>query len=94
MILAKSFARIHWQNLVNCRILPLTFAHAEDYDAVGRNDVLLINDVIASLGYGRALKIVNETKDQTIEAEHRLSERQIELLVAGSLISYLKARAA
>lgn len=56
--------------------------------------MLLINDVIASLGYGRALKIVNETKDQTIEAEHRLSERQIELLVAGSLISYLKARAA
>jgi hypothetical protein len=37
---------------------------------------------------------VNETKGRTIEAEHRLSERQIELLVAGSLISYLKTRAA
>ncbi len=55
--------------------------------------MLLINDVIASLRYGRSLKIVNETRDQTIEAEHQLSERQIELLVAGSLISYLKARA-
>jgi aconitate hydratase len=94
VILAKSFARIHWQNLVNFGIVPLTFARAEDYDAVGRDDVLLINDVIASLGNGRSLKIVNETKDQTIEAEHQLSERQIELLVAGSLISYLKARAA
>jgi aconitate hydratase len=94
VILAKSFARIHWQNLVNFGIVPLTFAHAEDYGVVGMDDVLLIDDVIASLGRGRSLEVVNETKGRTIEAEHRLSERQIELLVAGSLISYLKTRAA
>jgi aconitate hydratase len=83
-----------YTGLVNFGILPLTFAHGEDCDAVGKDDMLLINDVIASLGHGRSLKIVNETKDQTIEADQQLSKRQIELRVAGSLISYLKARAA
>ena len=91
MVLAKSFARIHWQNLVNFGIIPLTFARAEDYGTVDRDDVLVIEEVIGQLRQERTLKIRDETKGQTIEAEHQLSERQIELLVQGSLISFLKA---
>jgi aconitate hydratase len=91
VVLAKSFARIHWQNLVNFGIIPLTFARAEDYGTVDRDDVLVIEEVIGQLRQKRTLKIRDETKGQTIEAEHQLSERQIELLVQGSLISFLKA---
>ncbi len=30
--LVKDFARIHWQNLVNFGVLPLTFVHEKDYE--------------------------------------------------------------
>ena len=30
-VIAKSFARIHWQNLVNFGVVPLTFADLTDY---------------------------------------------------------------
>src|SRR5699024_6122729 len=43
--LVKDFARIHWQNLVNFGVLPLTFVYEADYDALEPNDVLVINDV-------------------------------------------------
>jgi 3-isopropylmalate dehydratase small subunit len=32
--------------------------------------------------------------DEIIPAEHRLSDRKVELLIAGSLISYLRMQAA
>src|SRR5699024_5630819 len=31
IVIAKSFARIHWQNLANFGVLPLEFANPEDY---------------------------------------------------------------
>ncbi len=34
--LVKDFARIHWQNLINFGVLPLTFAHPEDYDKLNQ----------------------------------------------------------
>ena len=59
-----------------------------------RDDVLVMNPVPDVLKAGGTLKIFNETKDRAIPAEHRLSDRQVELLIAGSLISYLRAQAA
>ena len=41
-ILARSFARIHHDNLVNFGVVPLTFAHEADYDAIALDDVLEI----------------------------------------------------
>src|SRR5690606_36132064 len=34
LVLARGYARIHWQNLVNFGILPLEFADGDDYDRV------------------------------------------------------------
>jgi aconitase A len=45
VVIAKSFARIHWQNLVNFGIPPLTFADPADYDRIDRDDVLRITGV-------------------------------------------------
>jgi aconitate hydratase len=94
MILARSFARIHWQNLVNFGIVPLTFADPGDYEVVQADDVLLLSGVTATLRRSGTLEIVNETRGRIIAARHQLSDRQLELLIAGSLISYLKACAA
>ena len=41
LVIAKSFARIHWQNLVNFGILPLTFIDPADYDQLQQNDLII-----------------------------------------------------
>src|SRR5690606_27792229 len=41
-VIAKSFARIHWQNLINFGVVPLTLIEAADYGAIEPDDVLVI----------------------------------------------------
>src|SRR5574341_1197334 len=41
-VIAKSFARIHYDNLINFGILPLTFVDPGDYDKIAQDDRLEI----------------------------------------------------
>ncbi len=92
-VLAKSFARIHWQNLVNFGVLPLEFRDAADYDAIEQGDELELTDVQAGLKSGD-LTCHNRTQDSTIHLGHSLSERQIQVLFAGSLINWVREKKA
>ena len=90
MVLAKSFARIHWQNLVNFGILPLTFENPDDYQKINQGEVLKLEDLIDHLQEGKKLSVKVENKHLTIPVKHRLSPRQIEVLIDGGLINWLK----
>src|SRR5690606_26829160 len=39
-VIAKSYARLGWQNLINFGILPLEFRNKDDYNTVEENDVI------------------------------------------------------
>jgi aconitate hydratase len=91
-VIAKSFARIHWQNLVNFGILPLTFVNSADYDAVGQGDELEIPDVCQYLNRGNLIQVANKTKKETYDTQHTLSKRQIEMIFEGSLINVVRKR--
>ena len=88
VVLAKSFARIHWQNLVNFGVLPLTFADAGDYDRVGDGDRLHLDDLPACLRDGNKIEV--RCGERTLEAEHRLSPRQVDVLASGGLIRRMR----
>lgn len=75
LVLTKSFARIHWQNLANFGVLALEFTDAEDYDGNEQGDVLVLEDVRASLQDGSGITVRNATRDQEYAAWHRLSTR-------------------
>ncbi|KZL90949.1 hypothetical protein [Clostridium magnum] len=47
VVFAKSYARIHKENLINYGILPLTFKNKDDYDKIDMNGVFVIEDVYA-----------------------------------------------
>ncbi|WP_433235628.1 aconitate hydratase [Actinomadura nitritigenes] len=93
LVLARGYARIHWQNLVNFGILPLEFADEADYDRVEQGDRLRIEGVRAALEKGAEIGVRNVTKDETYRARHRLSPRQRELVAAGGQIPLLRERA-
>ncbi|MGH9052149.1 MAG: aconitate hydratase [Acidimicrobiia bacterium] len=91
-VLAVSFARIHWQNLSNFGILPLTFADPDDYQRVEPGDTLLLDRVRDAVQTGRELIVENITQQSSFPVHHDLSGRQVELLLEGGLINWMKRR--
>ncbi|MFX1433924.1 MAG: aconitate hydratase [Promethearchaeota archaeon] len=87
IVIAKSFARIHWQNLTNFGILPLTFENKQDWDSIDQNNRLIIHNVREEIENNVNIKVINETKKETYDTKHSLSKRQIKAVLAGSLIN-------
>ncbi|HLJ12385.1 MAG TPA: aconitase family protein, partial [Planctomycetaceae bacterium] len=90
-VLAKSFARIHWHNLVNFGIVPLVFTDPADYDRVKQKDRLRFAE-LGNLSQNEELRVQNVTQGSFYQLRHDLSPRQIEVLRAGSLISWVRDR--
>ena len=80
------------QNLVNFGVLPITFADPLDYDRVDAGDDLTIPRVREQIHAGADITVENRTTGHTYRCVHDLSSRQIELIVAGSLITFLQNR--
>ena len=91
-VLAKSFARIHWQNLVNFGVLPLTFVDPADYDRLELGDTVEIRDVAGTLATGYEVVATIRGGKERIRLRHELSPRQIELLLGGGVINLLRER--
>ncbi|GAA1216649.1 aconitate hydratase [Prauserella alba] len=90
MVIAVSFARIHWQNLANFGILPVEFAGPDDYARIDADDTLVVEDLRRLLGEPDAtLSVLNATKNQRYEVRHTLSQRQRDAVLAGGKIPLL-----
>jgi aconitate hydratase len=92
VVLAKGFARIHWQNLINFGILPLNFADAAEFDRIEQDDHLELADVRKALSRAGSIRVTNKTKNETYSLRHNLSERQIKMVLEGSLINAVRKR--
>jgi aconitate hydratase len=93
VVIAKRYARIHWENLVNYGILPLTFANEEDYHAIEQGDKLVLSGVPQALRSGyRTLTIENCGKGAELEVRHNLVKRQVEVMLKGGLIPWMRER--
>ena len=92
LVLAKSFARIHWQNLVNFGIVPLEFTDPGDYDRIEAGDVIEAPGLREALPHEHDITLRNTTRGTDIRARHRLSPRQVDILLAGGVIPYLATR--
>lgn len=91
-VLAKSFARIHAQNLVNFGILPLVFENPDDWENIEKDELLVIENIIESLNSGKPMLIRIKTRDQKFNATCHLSPRQREVLLEGGLINWVRSR--
>ncbi|MFE0028788.1 aconitate hydratase [Amycolatopsis sp. NPDC059021] len=94
VVLAKSFARIHWQNLANFGVLALEFADPADYDRVECDDVLVLDEARSRLSDSDTFAVHNRTRDENYQATHRLSPRQRDAVLAGGRIPLIAAQRA
>ena len=89
-VITKSFARIHCANLVNAGIIPFTFKNAEDYDKISVNDMLSLPDIRNIIKSGEEAVLKNLTTGEEYKLEYQLSDRQVDILLAGSLLDYTR----
>jgi aconitate hydratase len=90
-VIARSFARIHHTNLINVGMLPLTFADEAGYDALELGDEWEITGIHAALQAGEPLTVHNLSRKKSFQAGYDLTERQVNILLAGGLLNYIKA---
>jgi len=92
LVIAESFARIHWQNLASFGVLPLTIDAAAGIDA---GDTIQIKAVRKQLAAGPsvvATVVSSSGKTRQMTFQHALSPRQIEIMLQGGVINWVKAR--
>ncbi|WP_193084134.1 aconitate hydratase [Brevibacterium aurantiacum] len=85
IVIAKSLARIHWQNLANFGVLALEFASEDDYETLSQGDVLEFRGLRDQLGAGETISA--EVGGRPFEFRHTLSPRQIDMVLAGGRIA-------
>ncbi len=90
LVLARSFARIHWQNLVNFGVFPLQFDDPTTYDQLESGDRLHVSGLQTKIQESGLIQIECSTKGLSFNARHDLSARQVEVLVAGGLINWVR----
>ena len=94
-VIAKNYARIAWQNLVNFGILPLEFTDVNDYDNIEQGDEIILENAAEQIKKGNEVevKLVKSSgEEQTIKTKHSMSDRQIQVLIKGGIINDFKER--
>ncbi len=94
VVIAKQISRIHWENLVNFGVLPLTFADESDYGEIEQGDTLALSGVPDALRNGYELRLENRTKASELTLRHGLSKRQVDVMLKGGLINWMRERLA
>ena len=94
-VIANSYARIAWQNLVNFGILPLEFISLADYNKIEQGDIVSFKNLredVANRNNIHVLVKKENGKTEEFETRHSLSERQIQVLLKGGIINEFKSR--
>ncbi|TMW72793.1 aconitate hydratase [Alteribacter natronophilus] len=91
-VIAKSFARIHWQNLINFGILPLTLKDPDALDFINRDDAIHLENIREAIQSGDTLTAQIKSSGESISLLHGLSGRQIDIMLKGGLINWIKSR--
>jgi aconitate hydratase len=92
LVLAKSYARIHWQNLANFGVLAAEFTDPSDYDRIDQGDELSVDGLPGALGSAAEFTVHNQAKNQDYVVRHRLSPRQATMVRAGGQIPLVRNR--
>lgn len=88
-VIAKSIARIHKGNLVNHGIIPMLFEDPASYDLIDQMDVLEIEHLTEQIPT-RRVAVRNVTKGKTFYVTLDLSENEIDVVLSGGQLRYLR----
>ena len=88
-VIAKSIARIHKGNLVNHGIIPMLFEDPSVYDHIELEDYIEIDNLLDQIPT-RRIKVQDKTKGFEFYVTLDLTDNEIEVVLSGGQLSYLK----
>ncbi|MGA1871339.1 MAG: aconitate hydratase [bacterium] len=89
-VIAKSFERIHSQNLINFGVIPLIFKDEKDYEKIEVNDILHITALKDQIKKGVDIIVEDKSKGFTFTTLLSVSSRQKNILLKGGLLNLAK----
>ena len=89
-VIARSYARIGFRNLVNYGIIPFVFVDRDDYDDIEEHNIIAFENLAVAVVKGEPVKVFNKTTSQHFPVSCELSHRQRKVLLAGGLINLLR----
>ena len=92
IVLAKSFARIHRQNLINYGVLPLRFADPGDFERIAVGERLQASHLRRTLREGAPISLI--CAGCRVETQHDLTAEQIDIILDGGVVNYRRRHAA
>ncbi len=87
--IAKSFARIHKENLIDFGILPLVFADPADYDNIAQGDLVEIGGLRAFVASDRS-ELAIRVGGSEVKAVLDVSPRHRRILLAGGVLNLVR----
>jgi aconitate hydratase len=91
VVLAKTFARIHKDNLINFGIIPLVVS-AEIYDAFDQDTGIEFPELAKEIRESSVINFKDTKTGKSYSSEHGLTQRQREVILAGGLLNYIKGK--
>lgn len=88
-VIAKSIARIHKGNLVNHGVIPMLFENPDDYDRIDLLDELEIDNLLDQIPV-REVYVKDVTKGFEFKVKLDLSDNEVEVVLSGGQLRYLK----
>ena len=90
LVMAKSFERIHSDNLINFGIIPLVFKKTEDYDRIKNGDSLVIRNLWTLIMEAETIPVTIVGSEYALTLA--LSQRQRAMLLEGGLLNDTKKK--
>ncbi len=91
VVLAKSFARIHKDNLINFGILPLTVP-VDVYDSLQQESEIEFPGLAKEVRESAEITFKDLNTGNSFSAEHGLTSRQREIILSGGLLNHVSGK--
>jgi aconitate hydratase len=91
-VIAKSYARIGWQNLINFGVIPFEFKNVSHWEKLEQGDVLHIEGLKKAIKNRTLVTATVIGKNIKIPLTYTISERQVEIILKGGVINFVKQK--
>jgi aconitate hydratase len=88
-VLARSFARVHWANLINFGIIPLLFQRPDQQALFSAEEETFFPRLQQEIREHGSVTVINPKKKETIILKVELSDRERHILLNGGLLPYI-----
>lgn len=90
--IAKSYARIGWQNLINFGMIPFELKDKDDWEKMEQSDVLLFSGLRDAIKNEDPISAKIKGTNIEIPLVYNISERQKQVLLDGGIINYIRKK--